>query len=656
MPVAQAHHRQRTAGWALTVAVCLTLACGGAPAAARGQTVARSASTCPQVAVIGARGSGQKASDHGGLGPLVATLTSDLRAVLASSPLGVTPVAVLGGYTADSTTELAPSAGEVALAAIHPVLAAASWRRDHLDAFLASISRGVQVTLNDVRNIEARCPSALIVLAGYSQGAMVVHQAELKLTAAQRAPIAATVLIADGDRAPNTKAALKLGSAPARSEGVRRYLRIVARRDVAMPGSTVDICNNHDIVCDFTLGALLHARRDTRVHHSYTPKLLSGAAAWVAAKVLAHARGSGGGSAPQPAQLVAVNSDAACALTAGGGVSCWGDNEDGQLGTGQHYFDNIDSPCAGHDDCSLTPVAVPISGVVSVTGNSHGPICALLSSGGADCWAGFSAFGGAGDVDADTSVPVPVAGLSNATALSTGFNHSCALIAGGTVQCWGDDGFGQLGNGITEDHASTPHTVKSLTGATQITAGTQHSCALVSGGRVECWGVGPLGNGTGPGSGQSSYSAVPRLVAGLSNVRSVSAGGFTCAVLASGGVDCWGDADGITRPTPVKEVSGAVAVSAGYDGHACALVTGGRVFCWGPNDSGQLGNGTTTESDTAVQAVGITGVVSDSAGPDGTTCAALAGGGVFCWGRGAEGELGNGQGDSSTVPVAVDLP
>jgi alpha-tubulin suppressor-like RCC1 family protein len=340
-----------------------------------------------------------------------------------------------------------------------------------------------------------------------------------------------------------------------------------------------------------------------------------------------------------------------CALVAGGGVKCWGMNDDGQLG-----------------DSTTTDRSTPVdvvgltSGVTAiVAGDSH--TCALLSDGGVKCW-GYNDYGQLGNgTTTHSSTPVDVVGLaSGVTAIAAGGLHTCAIAPGGGVRCWGNDYFGQLGDGTTT-HSSTPVDVVGLDqGVTVIAAGFGHTCALTSGGGAKCWG----GNGAGQlGDGTTYQSNTPVDVVGLvSGVTAIAGGGgHTCALAGAGRAKCWGGngdgalGDGTTtqRSTPVDIVglgSGVAALAAGYE-HTCALVSGGGVKCWGKNTEGQLGNNTAQNSSTPVDVVGLgSGVAAIVAGYV-HTCALTSGGGVKCWGWNPYGQLGDGTTNPSSTPVDV---
>ncbi len=268
--------------------------------------------------------------------------------------------------------------------------------------------------------------------------------------------------------------------------------------------------------------------------------------------------------------------------------------------------------------------------------------CGLTASGGIKCW-GNNGFGQLGDgTTSNCNTPVDVTGLTGGvTAIAAGIYNTCALVSDSGVKCWGFNKEGQLGNGTTTD-SSTPVDVTGLTsGVTAIALNGFYACALVSGGGVKCWGNDASGQ---LGDGKTTNSNTPVAVAGLaSGVTAITAGiSYACALVSGGGVKCWGSnasgqlGDGTTVPhTALVDVaglaSGVKAIAAG-GAHTCAIVSGGGVKCWGINSTGQLGNGTTNNSSTPVDVAGLaSGVTAITAGQY-HTCAIVAGGGMKCWG------------------------
>jgi alpha-tubulin suppressor-like RCC1 family protein len=199
-------------------------------------------------------------------------------------------------------------------------------------------------------------------------------------------------------------------------------------------------------------------------------------------------------------------------------------------------------------------------------------------------------------------------------AVAAGQSHSLALQATQTLVAWGANGSGQLGDGTTLSRpTSVP--VGGLTNAVALAAGFAHTCALLANGGARCWGS----NGNGQlGDGTTTRRPTPAVVSGLANAIAMDAGGaHTCASLANGQARCWGEnsggqvGDGTTTqrliPTTVTVQGGRpgiasvfvplsrmVQITTGFR-HSCAITADGAVWCWGENDSGQVGNGTTTD-------------------------------------------------------------
>lgn len=329
-----------------------------------------------------------------------------------------------------------------------------------------------------------------------------------------------------------------------------------------------------------------------------------------------------------------------CALTPDGGVSCWGSNGNGQLGTGTL-------------EPSPAPVAVAsLAGIAEVSAASRST-CVRDLGGAISCW-GFNDFGTLGNGNfTGSTLPVPTLPMGTATSVVAGEHHVCALIDDGSVRCWGLNHAGQLGNGSTDNNPA-PVAVPNLSDVQTIAAGLAHSCVTISGGTVWCWGANNVGQ---LGDGSTTPSLVPVQVNGLQDVVSLSLHlNASCATLTSGELRCWGatGAGSFPVPTLIDGFQNSQTVDAGSF-FACAGTATGSVQCFGANDNGQLGDGSFTQTTVAVDVVGLTGITELAAGGSHVCARAntLADMEVYCWGRNAEGQIGNGQSAASDEPVDV---
>lgn len=350
-----------------------------------------------------------------------------------------------------------------------------------------------------------------------------------------------------------------------------------------------------------------------------------------------------------------------CAIVSGA-AKCWGfQTGSGELGNG-----------------GSTPSAVPVdvtglgSGVTDIDISDYGTpgFACAVQSGAAKCW-GDNSSGQLGNGTTTSSlVPVTVTGLSSdVISIATGSAHACAVLGTtGSVKCWGLNNIGQLGDG-TINNSLVPVAVSGIgdgSGATKVSVGYRHSCALVSG-VVKCWGhnnYGQLGDGT------NTNSSVPVTAVGLPpGVKDIAAAGdgvggsaLTCAIDSLGAVKCWGensmgqvgDGTATSRNSPVQVVGlttgfSQVSVSPGT---ACALKSTGQSYCWGNNTSGQLGLGWGGFAYIPVDTTNMTSQITAVTLGSRSACA-IKNGGLWCWGNNYTGNLGNGDTVNQGSPVAV---
>jgi alpha-tubulin suppressor-like RCC1 family protein len=384
-----------------------------------------------------------------------------------------------------------------------------------------------------------------------------------------------------------------------------------------------------------------------------------------------------------------------CEIHENGALDCWGSNTFGEVGNGTQ-----------NQALSPVPVQGMSSGVVAVTIGEGGTICAAKQDGTVWCW-GANDFGQLGTgttspTGQDQTTPVQVSGLTNVTALASGFEFTCALKSDGTIWCWGRNDSAELGIGTLTNNQPTPVQIPGVNNAVAIDAAADHGCWVDAVGKVFCWGeneFGQLGDGTTtlrPSPVQANLG-IPGVTA-----KGITTGVFhTCAIvdgdLQPGEVVCWGDnvfqqlgdpGYGPQRTAGVAVVidntakrprvlGNVTSVSAGAF-HTCALRSDSSLFCWGDNNNGELGSGTfgpvppglgfsvigadynyfnNQSNECANLPAGCRQVL--AAGPiavtggAGNTCALLSTGGAQCWGFNLDGNLGDGTMTDRLDPVAL---
>jgi alpha-tubulin suppressor-like RCC1 family protein len=263
--------------------------------------------------------------------------------------------------------------------------------------------------------------------------------------------------------------------------------------------------------------------------------------------------------------------------------------------------------------------------------------------------------------------------------ISAGIAHTCFLNSEGVVKCWGNNKYGQLGDGTTINRF-TPTQVVGLTDkVVAISAGGYHTCALTTDGKVKCWGGNDANGGGRLGDGTTTQQSRPVNVIGLPDkIKAIAAGGYhTCAITSQGSVKCWGDNQagalgngkykygGQLTPVDVIGLTNGIISLSAADGRTCAVTEAGKAKCWGDGFFGELGNGTTNWSLTPVDVKGLTNVKAITGG-DYHTCALTSGGGVKCWGSSTFGSLGNSEPSKASLldfqwltsgiyPIPVDV-
>ncbi len=349
-----------------------------------------------------------------------------------------------------------------------------------------------------------------------------------------------------------------------------------------------------------------------------------------------------------------------CAILTDGTLWCWGANQEGQLGVaGTATCPDPSSP-SDTGACVPTPVQVSLGGKqVSHVKLGLFHTCSMLKDETLHCWGDnrYGQVGVGGTTDQGTPQSINFGG-EKTKGMALGLNHSCAVLANGTVQCWGDNQYGQLGIG-----GASPLTVDLTKKVKSVQSGDGHSCAILEDKSLWCWGKNDFGQ-VGVGTSRAFYD-LPQNVSTLGvKAVSVTVGqGRTCAILNDDTLWCWGkngvgqvgvgNTTNVTTPTQVTLGGNVDSVKLGGL-HTCALLQDDSLKCWGDNDEGQVGMGDTTDYNTPQSISFSGGSVGTVSLGDKHSCVLLIDDTVWCWGKNDEGQVGDSNlGTDRTSPVQV---
>jgi len=681
---------------------------------------------CFNVLVYGARGSGDAIDDSDKSGDedlpdqnqgdygMGATVARVYREVRDEIPLGATVGAAYVPYEAYGVEYLYPTQSVIkrlstsakllrklytapAGAALLADALSSWWYGDKPDRginkFFGSVDNGTTVAHTYLIGAKARCPDTKFILAGYSQGAMVMHRLQNRLAdgdAEDRAVLSsviATILVADGDRTDKTSAH-HVGTSSSQASGIRTYLKnsvpalsLPAVTDVEQAETTVDVCDQGDFVCDFNVVNGLQYSAGFRIHTQYKALSNTGVTRAVAHLSARIANATPVGSHMElTASLPSGVIEAAYAgqffaeraqefrVVKGALPSGLTLNADGNLagtpsvaGNFRFTVEAFDQVQPGRSSVRRTTreefvlqvgAAPPEQPVTLSAGARH--TCAVLADGSVSCW-GYNAKGQLGNgLTANSALPVSVIDLPGpARTISAGASHTCAILVDKSAYCWGANEHGQLGNG-TQTAWTRPVKVSNLDqGVSSISAGTDNTCAVATDGAAKCWGDNGL---AALGTGSFASSTTPVQVSGLSTgTRTIASSfGWSCAI-SGGGLVCWGAVastldptqSNVATPFPVIGMPfGLMQIDIHADEnafiHGCGVADHGQATCWGRNSDGMLGSGSLGSQLTQVEVQGLGGPTRHISVGKAHSCALGVDEKIRCWGNDYFGQVGNG--------------
>ena len=351
--------------------------------------------------------------------------------------------------------------------------------------------------------------------------------------------------------------------------------------------------------------------------------------------------------------------DYSAAITVDGCLYMWGDNYYGELGNGTNK-NHIKLPIKIMDNVASVSLGYHHSAAITTDGSLY-------------MW-GYNGQGQLGNgTYNDSNVPIKI--MDNVVSVSLGYYHSAAITTDGNLYMWGHNGFSQLGNGKSGYGVYETRPVKIMGDVVSVSLGYFHSSAITTDGSLYIWGdntYGQLGNGKGGGDHwkyeEGIDSNVPIKI--MDNVASVNLGEVhSAAITTDGSLYMWGENysgqlgngkeggdystyDGeIDSNVPIKIIDNIATVSLGH-WYSAAITTDGSLYMWGLNEQGQLGNGTTENSNIPIKIMDNIASVS----LEYNRSAAISTDGIlYMWGANG-GDFGNGTSKDSNVPIQISIP
>ncbi len=344
-----------------------------------------------------------------------------------------------------------------------------------------------------------------------------------------------------------------------------------------------------------------------------------------------------------------------CGLLTNGSLACWGENSYGQLGKSTGSSSSYTSPILFlHGDVSSSSYAS------FAFGDFHG--CGLLYDGNVTCWGDGNLYGQIGDNETSTrTLPTLVSGDYNFSELYAGFYHSCGLLQNGSAVCWGNNVYGQIGNGATGTNVSIPTPVSGDYNFSSLALGNFHSCGLLVNGSVLCWGRDHRDQ---LGCDNCGDQNSPVAINGSYNFTFISSGAnHVCGILVNDSSMCWGQGTlgqlgygGTSNQAVPVNISGDYNFSSLYGGgfHTCGIISNGSALCWGQNSNGEVGDNSTTQRNNPTSVYGNYNFSDLSLGFY-FVCGLLTNGSLACWGDNGNSQVGNGLTTDILVPYFLDI-